>query len=303
MTADAESAPRIEVRCPAKVNLFLEVLGRREDGYHEIETVLQAISIFDEIAIETPPGLPAGAVEFTCDVPGLAPPGENLVERAAARFLRETAVSRGVRIALRKRIPHGSGLGGGSSDAAAVLVALDRLLGTRLGDERLESMAASIGSDCPFFVRGGAAVARGRGERLERLSLPHRGFLVVVPPISVSTKAVYESLARGLQRPSTIHRIPIVDLKAAEASSAAAATFNRLEDVAFALHPELRRIRDRAAAAGVESLRLTGSGGGFFALFESLEEADVQRSRLIRSLPGEAWRVFAATSVSSSSSD
>ncbi|HKE00112.1 MAG TPA: 4-(cytidine 5'-diphospho)-2-C-methyl-D-erythritol kinase, partial [Planctomycetota bacterium] len=159
---------RIVVASPAKLNLFLEVIARRDDGYHEIETVFQEIALFDEIVVERG----VAKDEFSCDVAGLARPGENLVERAVEAFRRETGIREPLRIELTKTIPAGSGLGGGSSNAAGALQALDLLLGAHVPLERLEALAVSLGSDCAFFLHGGCAIGRGRGEKIEPLDDP-----------------------------------------------------------------------------------------------------------------------------------
>ena len=158
----------VEVLAPAKLNLFLEVLGRRPDGYHEIETVMVAISLCDTLTFRDDP---SGAIRLRCSDPALPVGADNLVIKAADRLREATGCRRGAEIDLTKVIPAQAGLAGGSSDAAATLAALDRLWDLRLAPERLDALAAEVGSDVPFFNHVPAAVCRGRGERVEPVSL------------------------------------------------------------------------------------------------------------------------------------
>src|ERR671924_216147 len=152
----------LTIKAPAKVNWFLEVLHRRPDGYHEIETVMQAVDLFDEITVDDQPG----RLELICDI-DLGPIQKNLVFRAASLLQRTHAPGRGALIQLKKHIPHGAGLGGGSSDAANTLVALNRLWNLDLHKSALAKLAGEIGSDCAFFIEGGTAFCTGRGENVQ----------------------------------------------------------------------------------------------------------------------------------------
>jgi 4-diphosphocytidyl-2-C-methyl-D-erythritol kinase len=293
----AESKGRLVIGSSAKVNLFLEVLSRREDGYHEIETVFQEIAIFDEVEIELWPG-GGGDLDFASDPAGLAPPGENLVERAVRAFRESTGARDPLRVRLRKTIPTGSGLGGGSSNAAAVLAALDRMLGTRLPLSRLEALAASLGSDCAFFLHGGSAIGRGRGERIEPLEdFPPRFFLVFVPPVAVSTATVYAAISPALKAHRSVRRIPLADFQSADLVRFALALHNRLEAAAFERHPELKGAADVLRASGMDPVHLTGSGGGLFAVFDREEEARAAARRLSATAGGSAVRTFVAASL------
>ena len=179
----------VEVLAPAKLNLFLEVLGRRPDGYHEIETVMVAISLCDTLTFRDDP---SGAIRLRCSDPALPVGADNLVIKAADRLREATGCRRGAEIDLTKVIPAQAGLAGGSSDAAATLAALDRLWDLRLAPERLDALAAEVGSDVPFFNHVPAAVCRGRGERVEPVSLMQTyNFVLVCPPVGVSTADAY----------------------------------------------------------------------------------------------------------------
>ncbi|HPF71918.1 MAG TPA: 4-(cytidine 5'-diphospho)-2-C-methyl-D-erythritol kinase, partial [Candidatus Krumholzibacteria bacterium] len=195
----------VTLRAPAKVNLHLEVLRRRHDGYHEIETVLQAVSLFDLVRVTLHEEYAGGAPEIDLTVAGIGgvPADEtNLCWQAARNFCRDTGVSGRITIHLEKRIPVAAGLGGGSSDAAAVVVACNRLFGLELETPRLEKIGGGLGSDVPFFVRGATQLGRGRGTLLTPLPAVRTGqFMIVKPPLGLSTSDVYGRLKMGL----TVH--------------------------------------------------------------------------------------------------
>jgi 4-diphosphocytidyl-2-C-methyl-D-erythritol kinase len=175
---------------PAKINLSFEIKGRREDGFHEIETLMAPVSLTDRLTIERQPG--TDAVEFACDDPSLPNGDNNLVVRAARLFLKTAQVAAGLRITLEKKIPHGAGLGGGSSDAASTLLGLNDLFEARLERKVLMKLAAEIGSDVPFFIAGSAAICRGRGELVTptKLTKPLT-FLLLKPEFGVPTPWAY----------------------------------------------------------------------------------------------------------------
>ena len=178
----------IETLAPAKINLTLRVLGKRADGFHEIETLIVPLGLADRLTIEEADGW-----SFSCDDPTVPEGEENLVVRAARLFFAETGVKESVRMRLTKTIPHGAGLGGGSSDAAAALRILDGFYGTRLGRERMMQLAAELGSDVPVFVDGGAAWCRGRGEIVERADFTARvPVLLLKPEFGVPTPWAYK---------------------------------------------------------------------------------------------------------------
>ncbi|MEY2564187.1 MAG: 4-diphosphocytidyl-2-C-methyl-D-erythritol kinase [Verrucomicrobiota bacterium] len=165
---------------PAKINLSFEIKGRREDGFHEIETLMSPISLSDRLTIEREPE--GKGIEFSCDDPSLPKGDDNLVVRAARLFLKTAQVAAGVRITLEKKIPHGAGLGGGSSDAASTLLGLDDLFATRLKQKELMELAAEIGSDVPFFIARSAAICRGRGELVTPTKLAKPLTLLLLKP-------------------------------------------------------------------------------------------------------------------------
>ena len=180
----------MQVIAPAKINLSLRVLGRRSDDFHEIETFIAPISLCDEIKIDRRPN--KQKIAFRCDDPSVPKGEDNIVVRAAKVFFEETKVSSGVSIVLKKRIPHGAGLGGGSSDAASTLLALNELFETNLPSEALAKMAETIGSDVPFFIFQSAAVCKGRGELVSPTTLREQlSVLLLKPEFGVPTQWAY----------------------------------------------------------------------------------------------------------------
>lgn len=244
-------AKALNIRAYAKVNLELQVLGKRADGYHEIDTVLQSVDLADLIMLK-----PHSHREITLEMtPDLGiPPDENLALRAARR--EGAGLSIGAHILIDKRIPAGAGLGGGSSDAAAVLVGLNALFGLGLRTGELSALAAELGSDVPFFLMGGRCRARGRGERLEKIHIPDAElsniYVLFVPPFSLSAREVFEAFDR-LQPKPLDSPYP-----------------NDLEGAALALRPELRAYRE--FLAGVP-FGLSGSGPTYFAVTTDEGEA------------------------------
>ena len=288
MTSGAAPS-EVRILAPAKINLGLAVLGRRGDDYHELRTVFQAVSLWDRITLR-----PARAgVSVHCPaLPGL---GErNLAHRAAALFLENTGTSGGVRIDLEKRIPAAAGLGGGSSDAAAVLLGCCRLYGKVPERGTLREWAAALGSDVPFFLEGGAAVGSGRGEILEPLApLPgSAAALIHTPAAGLSTAEVF----RGLRLPRLTgstrkFTILLACWRGGDVRRLAKMLFNDLETPAFALAPGLADVKEALCASGALGALLCGSGSGVFGLFGSEEEAERARRRLRGRLPGRLVRV------------
>lgn len=247
---------RLVLAAPAKVNLHLEILGRRADGFHALETVFQTIGLADRVEVEAGAG---DGVSCSCSEPTLPSGPGNLAHRAAAAWLAAAGCHAGIAIRIDKRLPHGAGLGGGSSDAAAVLRACDRLLGP-LPPGRLAAIALELGSDVPFFLLGGTAHALGRGEILTPLpDLPALPLTVLMPDAQQPTPAVFRELTEAERGPRPA-RGP-----AAFAGDPAAWLHNRLAAPARRLCPPAAALLDALAAAGVPHL-LSGSGAACFCL-------------------------------------
>lgn len=276
----------MKLAAPCKTNLFLEVLARRPDGFHELDTVFTTLALEDALEVEP---LPGGRLELAVEGdPTVPADATNLVWRAAEAL--RAAAGRpdlGARLRVQKRVPTGGGLGGGSSDAAATLVALDRLWETSLGDERLLELAAGLGSDVPFFVRGGLQRGRGRGERLELLAPPPRplDLVLVLPGFACPTGQIYGALAAflpGRGGPPVRDAAPLCEaLARGDAAAVAALAWNRLELAAEACFPQLRALRARLAGEdGVLAARLSGSGSTLWALVATPDDAGRVAARL-----------------------
>jgi 4-diphosphocytidyl-2-C-methyl-D-erythritol kinase len=273
----------LNVRAHAKINLSLAVLGKRSDGFHELRSVFHTISLADDIRIEWAPGSRT-KVDVTASV---EIPGENIATKAAHMVLEGTKTRGIVRIHIDKRIPMGGGLGGGSTDAAAVLIALSRLIGKSVP---LNDLAAQLGSDVPFFLRGGCVLAGGRGEELYPLPGPKTGpGLLLLPQIHVNTALAYKSLGRPNMAeltptgPSPILK-KIQSLAWALEVRAPTQVWakdceNDFEEVVFRQYPVLEKLRRKLGRAGAAPARMTGSGAALFGFFpnESAVQAAVEQ--------------------------
>ena len=252
---------RIEIEAHAKINLTLEVVGRRGDGYHDIVSIMQTVGLHDVVTLE-----PAERLTLTCDPPELESP-DNLALRAA-RLLREhTGHSAGAAISLSKRIPVAAGLGGGSSDAAAVLVGLNRLWGLGLSREEMIPLAASLGSDVPFFLEGGTAMVSGRGERVRALPPADlRWFVVLSPDIRLpdKTRRVYSNLTQASFTTGQLTRKLEARIRGGGDVSPQF-LFNVFDAVAPDVFPELGRYRDAFMQVGAREVHVTGSGPSLYA--------------------------------------
>ncbi|MGD2175053.1 MAG: 4-(cytidine 5'-diphospho)-2-C-methyl-D-erythritol kinase [Candidatus Brocadiaceae bacterium] len=274
------------VRAPAKINLSLEVLGERPDGYHEIRSVMQAVSLCDELRFRRRAD---DRLELKCSHPCVPSGPENLVVRAGRLIQSELDVQRGADVELEKRIPPGGGLGGGSSDGAVALMAFRDLWGAEVPPARLTEFAAELGSDVPFFLNGGTALCEGRGERVSSVPFEGRLFYVVVTPeVEVSTAAVYRSARTGLTSSVGASDNVLKALRGADMGLLARALRNDLQPVALTAYEELdvlrRKLEEVSDTCQIERVLLSGSGSSFFALTggkeESTKAAEVIADRL-----------------------
>lgn len=261
---------RCTERAHAKVNLTLEVGAKRADGYHEVTSVMQRISLWDTVTVERG----TGRDSLLCDAPVTEDENDNLCMRAAKVFFAETGLkSDGVTVTLEKRIPMQAGLGGGSSDAAAVLRALRTLYDSGIGDGALESMGAKLGSDVPFFIRGGTQLATGRGEVVAPLpGLTAGWFVVVKPEEGYSTAEMY----RRLDEPGSVlvrNSRYMQDAVAANNVHAVAAELHNSFERVVPKGSSLRTIKDALWARGALGTLLSGSGSAVFGLFDDREAA------------------------------
>ena len=292
----------IHVPAYAKVNLFLNVLGKRPDGYHELLTLFERVDLADQIDLEL---LSGTELQFTCSDPQVPQDGTNLVVRAAELYRKASGWQQGLKITLEKKIPVAAGLGGGSSDAAATLQALQRLSPTPLSEVELLTLARSLGADVPFFLSGNPwAVGRGRGDEIEPLEVSVRLWhLLVTPDVAIPTQRIYKGFSsstgpgQGLTPPQPDVKLLFRALKDQHVTRVSELLFNALEPTVEALYPVIRRVK-----ATLETLRVrsrpcvSGSGSTVFALMASREEASAMADTLLSREP--RWRVFvASTSV------
>lgn len=284
----------LKLRAYAKVNLGLEVLGLRDDGYHELRTLFQTIDLHDDVVLRPRPR----GVSVRCDHPLVPQDATNLAARAAEALRAYGRVSAGVEIEIRKRIPVGGGLGGGSSDAAAVLLGLDRLWKLGLGPGGLHRLARRLGADVPFFLLGGTALGLSRGDEVYPLRQQVRAHLVVVDPgIHVSTARVFARVDAGLTPRLNSNSIFYFVSRELEGPGSFPALVNDLEEAALEEAPALReqagRIRAVLLREGARLASLSGSGASYFGLFEGARPADRAR----RALAGEGFRAFVARTL------
>jgi 4-diphosphocytidyl-2-C-methyl-D-erythritol kinase len=280
---------RLTIRARAKVNLGLEVLGRRPDGYYELLSVLSAIDLADRVTLETT----AGGLAFECRVPGVPATPENLAWRAADLVRREAGIAAGVRIRIAKAIPVAAGLGGGSADAAAVLAGLNRLWGVGFSAARLRELATTLGMDVPFFLGEGPALASGRGEQLEAVPAPRALPLVLVNPgFPLATREVYARVAPGHFGTGAGVRGLVAALDR-DGAAVAAHLVNGLEAAAASLWPELETVKAALIRAGALGAVMSGSGPTVVGVAASRAAAEAIRD----ALDGRGWRVLTARTV------
>jgi 4-diphosphocytidyl-2-C-methyl-D-erythritol kinase len=267
----------LEKESPCKVNLLLNILGKRADGFHELETVMHPIGVYDRLTFtRTGQGL-----EMTCSEPALPTDSRNVAYRAAQFFLEAARIREGVRLRLEKRIPLAAGLGGGSGNAAATLLGLNELFGGPLGPEALHSLAARCGSDVPFFLHSTPALATGRGEQIQPLrafpALKGTAFLLIYPGFGIATSWAYQQLARF---PEALHGRPgrarklLALLEKSDLKTAAVEFYNSLEAPALEKYPILALYQEFLRGNGAAATLMSGSGSTTFALLESTAAAE-----------------------------
>jgi 4-diphosphocytidyl-2-C-methyl-D-erythritol kinase len=276
------------LRAPAKINLFLEVRGKRPDGYHELRMFLAPISLFDRLRLET---LEVGRVETFADGGPHVPSGEeNLCCRAARFYFQETGLAGGVRVHLTKAIPAGAGLGGGSSDAAVTILGLERLYGVSLSEASRKRAAFAVGADVPFFFARGPAWVEGIGEQVRRAPPFEPLWLVLVQTGAfLPTGQVFSRFTRGLTTPGAAHTIAQFNFR-----GFVAALRNDLEPAAGALEPSIGAALEALRRVGAPGALMSGSGSAVFGLFP--DEPHARRAAsVLRHDPGaERWRVDVA---------
>jgi 4-diphosphocytidyl-2-C-methyl-D-erythritol kinase len=283
---------RLEKKSPCKVNLILNILGKRPDGFHELETVMQPVNLCDEMTFER-----AGAgLELTCSHPELPCDAKNLVHRAATSFLNVAQITDGVKIHLRKNLPLAGGIGGGSANAAVTFTALNELFGSPLPLEKLHELAAALGSDVPFFLYNKPALATGRGEKVQTLdnfpALKGKAFFLFHPGFGISTPWSYQNLVRF---PKDLNGTPgranalLAALRAGNWPVIAGNVYNSLEAPAFDKFPVLKLYQEFLRAQDALVALMSGSGSTTFAIFENLATANAIAENFKSQFGDQGW--------------
>jgi 4-diphosphocytidyl-2-C-methyl-D-erythritol kinase len=285
----------VKIRAPAKINLSLRVVGRRADGYHLLDTFMVPVSLYDDVEIRKLRRVAekktnsAPLIKVRCGHP-LVPDGEqNLAYRAARLLLAKAKSSQPIEIRIRKRIPVGAGLGGGSTDAAATLVGLNRLLKLGFSAKKLERLGLKLGADVPFFIRGRPARARGIGERLQPLGQFARHWLVIVyPGFPVSTEWVYQNLPAKLTKPSVNTSIAS---SLTGSGNLAEMLVNDLESVTLGRYRKIGLLKRKLLHAGALGSLMSGSGSSVFGVFKTKRKAEQAFRRLRQEEESQAFLV------------
>ena len=282
----------LEKLSPCKVNLVLNILGRRADGFHELETLMHPVAVCDRLAVERQ----ASGVKLTCSNHTLPADSRNLVHRAATAFLEAAKIPDGVRIRLEKNIPLAAGLGGGSGDAATTLMALNELFDQPLAAERLNALAAALGSDVPFFLQNQPALATGRGEKIQSLEsfsvLNGKAFFLVHPGFGIATAWAYQNLARF---PTALNGQPgraaklVSSLRAGDIRALAGGLFNSLEAPALEKFPVLGLFQEFFRENGALGTLMSGSGSTTFAIVESVKAGEALLEPFKSKFGGNCW--------------
>ena len=264
---------KIKFKTPAKINLGLHIHGKREDGFHELETIFQTVSLYDDVELE----LLSSGIKLECDTPGVPTDDTNLACKAALLLRQSYQVAdKGVSIRLKKNIPFGAGLGGGSGNAAGILMGLNRLWDLKIERDKLSKLAAELGSDVPFFLTSPCALGMGRGEQLGSLK-PCAKFqvLLVFPGFPVATSWVYQNLKLKLTKRENNISILRKNLSLSDITSLGSRLYNDLEPVVIQRFPEVQVVKDELGAWGALGVLLSGSGSTVFGIFDDLEKARV----------------------------
>jgi 4-diphosphocytidyl-2-C-methyl-D-erythritol kinase len=276
----------------AKINWTLRIPGKRDDGFHELFTVFQTISLHDTITFET-----SDVIELICDDPNVPTDDRNLVVKGASVLRERFRLSAGALIHLEKRIPSPGGLGGGSSNAAVALIGLKNLWGIAASDDELHTMAADLGSDVPFFLHGGTAIGTERGEMIEPVSdITAENMLIVTPPIAVSTRDAFAGVkAAALTSKGQISSLTVCRNEAGSLDPLHSVLKNDFEASVFAAYPEIKRVKETLLDLGAVNAALSGSGASVFAVFDKKETRQAAEKALDQE---STWRKFAVSTIS-----
>ena len=280
----------LHLKSPAKINLRLEILRKREDGYHELRTVFQKINLYDRLHFRLKK---ERGISIKVDRAGLPTGEKNLAYQAAQSVMKKSGYRDGVEIKIEKRIPLGAGLGGGSSNAATTLMALNQLLRRGLSDRELMTLGLTIGADVPFFLLGGSAIGTGIGEKLKKIELPALWYILIYPGFEVSTRWAYQNFVLTKTRfhfkfqklfntPENISKILL----------------NDLEEVVSSEYPQIGLMKNILFSCGALGVLMTGSGPTVFGMFPTNEEAAKAYRKVKIRAAEKGWSVFKAHSIS-----
>jgi 4-diphosphocytidyl-2-C-methyl-D-erythritol kinase len=295
---------RMEIQAPAKINLFLDILGKRPDGYHNIKSIVLPVSVYDRVVLENHPDGIETVAANDIQLPGipwamaLCRSEDNLTTRAARLLKEVTGHPGGVRIVLEKSIPIGAGLGGGSSDAAAVLKGLNTLWKTGLSQDRLISLGTRLGCDIPALIHGGSLCMEGMGEQLTPIRRHTQNplwLLLVYPGFAVSTTDIYARYKTGLTStpPADKFHQVVSGLEQGAPAQVAAGLYNALQATVFQKYPLLELIKNKLESAGALGVQLTGSGSTLYALAQDADHGRALDGRLRKSIGCPAWSCVA----------
>lgn len=276
----------------AKINWFLEIQGKRADGYHEVCTAFQTVSLHDNLIFSE-----NDQIELTCNTAGVPTNKNNLIIRAATKLREEFEIKKGAKIYLEKNIPSPGGLGGGSSDAAVALIGLVKLWDLKVDFERLCEIGVSLGSDVPFFFYGGTAIGKGRGTEIFPVQdIAEKYLLIVTPDVSVSTAEAYKRLnAPNLTNEASKSILKICCVEPEKGISQLSNPRNDFENVIFEIEPEIKRVKKRLLETGAKHALMSGSGASVFAIFENEE---TRQASLVALKNEQSWRKFAVATIS-----
>ena len=278
------------VKAPAKINLYLEIINKRQDGYHNIESVMHTVSLFDILEFSE---TELNKIELVCENSELSNPEKNIVYKATKVFKEKYNINKGIKIKLTKNIPMGAGLGGGSSDAAATILALNKIWQVNDDIKNLEALGAALGADVPFFMTGGVAKISGIGDIVEKINTKlNLDFVLVKPNFGVSTPYAYSKVKFPLTNIRKIDNI-ITSLEKGmfDFESAKDLFFNRFEDFIFDEYQEIKQIRKVLEELGCASL-MSGSGATVFGLVHDKENIDF----ILNELKKYSWNIWVASS-------
>lgn len=281
---------KLRLESPAKINLRLEILRKREDGYHELRTIFQKISLFDQLLFTLKK---EKGISITTDQPRLPVGKKNLVYRAAQLMIERTGFQGGIHIQIEKNIPLGAGLGGGSSNAATTLKALNHLFEANLSKEELMGMGQEVGADVPFFFLKGAAIGSGIGEKLKEVRLPNLWYILIYPNFEVSTAWAYRNYVLTNRKfQINLHQLPKTPKEVSKI------LWNDLEEVVSRKFPQILRMKEVLYDVGAQGALMTGSGPTVFGIFSGEGGAKEAFKKVKQIAKGKGWLVLNAHNIS-----